>query len=348
VTNMAGPTPEERADLMAKSAGGRSLAGLRLVSLEEGATRGQRVLELRTAHGLEAEIAVDRGFDIAALRYRGLNIGWVGPTDHPATIDPEREAGFGLLRSFQGFLVTCGLDHHGLPECGPADHFQYPNRTTINYPLHGRVSGTPAILERRTIDFDAVQPEIMCVGLVRQVALFGEVLELRRVVRMPVFGSSLRIEDVVTNRGSTPARHGILYHLNIGYPLLDATSIIRGIDPSVAAAFNANPPRPDPLAVETFQLAAPADSQNAEVNLSNPKLGLELTIKYDAALLPSLGVWRAEQSGIYALGIEPHTNLGPATAPYALGNKDFLLPGERKSYVVEVDITSQSDDVIGY
>jgi len=345
---MATLTSVEQADLMAKSSGGRGLAALRLVTLEDGATRGQRVLELRTANGLEAEIAVDRGFDISALRYRGVNIGWVGPTDHPAAIDPESDGGLGLLRSFQGFLVTCGLDHHGLPVSGPADHFQYPNRTTAHYPLHGRVSGMSAILERRTIDFDAVEPEIVCAGIVRQSVLFGEVLELRRIVRMPIFGSSIRIEDSVTNRGSTPARHGILYHLNLGYPLLDATSIIGGVDPSVAATFNDNPPRHHPSAVETFQLTEPMDAQTAVLTLSNPRLGLELAITYDPAALPGLGLWRAEQSGIFALGIEPHTCLENAIAPYTLGNRDFLLPGEQKSYAIEVRLTSHYDDIIGY
>ncbi|MFM7009387.1 MAG: DUF4432 family protein [Betaproteobacteria bacterium] len=340
---MVRPTPEKREEILSKSFGGRGLANLRLVTLEDGPTRGQRVLEMRTAHGLEAEIAVDRGFDLAALRYRGINIGWVGPSDYPAAIDPEADAGLGLLRSFQGFLVTCGLDHHGLPAIGPADHFNYPNRKSVQYPLHGRISAIPAVLERREVDLEAPEPHIICVGLVRQVALFGEVLELRRVIRMPIFSSTIHIEDTVTNRGSTPVRHGILYHLNVGYPMLDTANILGGIEPLVATSFNNKPPIATPNVKETFQATAPTCVPDASITLANPALGLELAIKYDASSLPGLGLWRAEQSGIFALGIEPHSLLGSVEAPFTKENRDFLLPGERRNYSLEVILSSNDD-----
>jgi hypothetical protein len=331
---------KERQEILARSSGARALGGLRQVTLDDGPMRGQRLLELRNAQGLEAEIALDRGFDIAALRYRSVNIGWLGPSDFPAPVAVEADRDIGLLRSFEGFLVTCGLDHHGLPATGPADHFLYPHRTTVEYPLHGRIAAIPAIVEHRTVDLDSDAPMISCTGLVRQAVVFGEVLEMRRTIRMPLLGNRLEIEDIVTNRGSTPARHGILYHINFGYPFLDESLSVAGIDSETVNGWASAPPRPDPRAVETFELITAADPDGAGVCLTNrSRGGLSATLRYGGDRLSQLGIWQTNQSGLFALGLEPHTPLGPADQPYFEGSPDFLLPGESRRYQFSVEIS---------
>ncbi|WP_343527490.1 DUF4432 family protein [Sphingomonas sp.] len=336
---MAAWRPDEHAAILARSAGARGLGGLRQVTLDDGPTRGQRLLQLRNAQGLEAEIALDRGFDIAALRYRGTNLGWLGPSDYPAAAAVEDDRGLGLLRTFEGFLVTCGLDHHGLPAIGPADHFHYPNRSLVEYPLHGRIGTIPAVLIARDIDLDSDVPMIRCTAVVRQAVVFGEVLELRRTIRMPLLGNSIAIDDIVTNRGYTPARHGILYHINVGYPLLDETTLVSGVESQTISGWASSPPRPDPDAVESFEIVRTLDARSAGVQVSNPALGdLSLTIRYDDRALPSMGLWQTNQSGLFALGLEPHTPLGPADRPYRKGSPDFLEPGATRHYHVSVEV----------
>lgn len=333
----------QRADVLGKSFGARGLGDLRLVMLEEGPARGQRLLQMRTAMGLEADIAIDRGFDIAGLRFRGINVGWLGPA-HNAAPSSADDQGLGLLRAFDGFLVTCGLDHHGLPGVGPADHFNYPNRTDVVYPLHGRVNSIPALLEHRCIDLDSEEPSIRCVGLVRQSALFAEVLELRRTIELPLLGSTLIIDDQVTNRGSTPARHGMLYHMNLGYPLLDEATLVTGMESRTIDSWKAHPPSPSPDAVETFELVRPENSGKPEIVVSNPACdGLALRLRYDSAALPALGLWQTIQSGIFVLGIEPQTVLGPTSESYREGHSDFLMPGETRRYRIEVELSSGAE-----
>jgi len=48
--------------------------------------------------------------------------------------------------------------------------------------------------------------------------------------------------------------------------------------------------------------------------------------------LPGLGMWRAYQSGIFALGIEPHTAVGPPDQSYSVGHPDFLEAGAARSF----------------
>ena len=90
-----------------------AIAGVRLVTLGDGAERGVRVLEFRTGSGLDFDVMVDRCMDVGAVRYRGASIGWQSPTGFrsPWLHDPEGERGLGFLRSFTGFMNTCGLDH---------------------------------------------------------------------------------------------------------------------------------------------------------------------------------------------------------------------------------------------
>ena len=52
-------------------------------------------------------------------------------------------------------------------------------------------------------------------------AVFGEQLMLRRRIEADLGGVSLRISDTVTNVGATRCPHMLLYHCNIGFPVVD-------------------------------------------------------------------------------------------------------------------------------
>jgi len=56
---------------------------------------------------------------------------------------------------------------------------------------------------------------------VAQAAVFGEQLLLTRRIEADLGGTSLRIADTVTNTGPTPCPHMILYHCNVGFPVVD-------------------------------------------------------------------------------------------------------------------------------
>src|SRR5439155_8487030 len=193
-------------DIRKRTVDWRGIAEIRLVSIEDGPGRGQRVILARNATGLQFEVAVDRGFDLSALSWKGINLGWHGPNRMPfPPASTTEDGGRGMLRAFDGFLVTCGLDHFGVPKLAPADHFIYPHRPQAHYPFHGRIALQGAELGGYGLDMDAAEPMLWCEGIVRQTALFGEVLSLRRRIELPVFGTAIKLSDVVTNDGYTPA-----------------------------------------------------------------------------------------------------------------------------------------------
>jgi len=340
---MPAVAPRPRADFRRLTPDLRGLGNARLVSTEDGPGRGQRLLQLRNAAGVGMEIAVDRGFDIAALTLDGVNLGWNSPTALPRPGFPhDAEDGMGVLRALDGFLVTCGLDNYGLPATGSADHLAYPVRQRVHYPLHGRIAGQPARLVGYGLS-EGDRPVLWCEAEIRQTALFAEVLVLRRRIELDLFSARIALHDTVTNAGFRPARHGILYHFNVGYPLLDEASVPTGSLDALAGQWQAAPPIPADAAEELVDPVEPRADADGRVcaGLFNPVLrgGTTLSIRFDPTQLPGLALWRCWQSGIFALGIEPNSALdstaldyrGPATGP-------FLEAGESRRYDVTIEL----------
>ena len=127
------------------------------------------------------------------------------------------------LRSFSGLVVTAGLDHTLFTAEVDAAQYRYPFRKSVWNGLHGRIANIPARLlgygeEWRSPDTCTLWAE----GEVRQAAVFGEHLRLRRRIEADLGGNAIRLTDTVTNHGSDPTPHMLLYHINLGWPLVDA------------------------------------------------------------------------------------------------------------------------------
>ncbi len=316
---------------------GRGLADIRLVQLEDGPGRGQRLFLARNAIGIGFEIAPDRGFDISALTWRGLNIGWNSANGMPWP--PNRldaEEGVGFYRNLDGFLVTCGLDHIGAASIDPADHYIHKHRKKVFHPLHGRISVQRASVVGYGIDWETDTPVIWAEATVRQSSVFGENLVLSRRIEADVFGSGIRITDRVENRGFRPTPHAILYHVNFGYPFLDQGIQISGdLDAEFSSHFNAEDKSPRDDFVDYFEKVPLMEgSETATIALSNPGFsqGTGVELKFSRQALPGFGIWRAFQSGVYALALEP------MHGPEQVDNQN-LQPGEGSSYRLEIAVT---------
>ncbi len=323
----------------------RGLGEIRLVRLENGPGRGQRLLLARNAAGLAFEVAVDRAFDLCSLTYRGINLGWNSPVHcHAPSFAHDLEAGMGLLRHFDGLIVTCGLDHYGEPATGSAAHFEYPLRRTVHYPLHGRVSCQAATLIGYGLG-QAPDPMLWCEAEVRQATVFGEVLVLRRRIELQLFGRQIKQYDVVMNQGYRPTRHALLYHVNIGYPFLDQDAELVGGFGELRERFRALPPVPaDDLQEVDDHIADPESDRygRVTVGIRNPSLlgGISLRIVFNRAQLPQLHLWRCWQSGLYVMGIEPCTGLTPDSFEYrGEDTPHFLECGASRRYELTLDIS---------
>lgn len=333
------------------SASGQAF-GVQAITLEDGAERGLRCLDFRTGAGLRFRIVVDRAFDIASAEFEGVPLGWTSPTGlrHPGLHENADESGLGWLRSFSGLMVTAGLDHTLGPASEPADHYNYPGRSHVGFGLHGRVANLPGRLLGYGEVWDGDRCTLWCEGEVRQAAVFGENLQLVRRIEAVVGDTCLTIRDQVTNLGFSPTPHMLLYHINLGYPLLDAgAEYLAPVRHTIWAAHEdrletqgvgwriQSAPRAG-FGEQVFEHALAADNDgrvaSALVNrtLRNGR-GLGFVVETRQAEFPCQFQWQNFQEGLYALAIEPSTNHAPGRAfAHARDELIWLAHGETRSY----------------
>ena len=211
-----------RRDLAMHAGALSQFAGVRLMTLGDGVERGVRMLEFRTGSGLRFTVLADRAFDIADCEYRGAAIGWHSPAGfrHPGLHEYEGEGGLAWLRSFSGLLCTGGLDHILFMHSDDAAHYHYVHRKSVDSSIHGRISTIPGRLVAYGEEWRGDECVLFCEGVVQQSTVFGEDLHLIRRIEAPVGGTSFTLHDRVVNHGFYRTPHMMLYHINVGYPVL--------------------------------------------------------------------------------------------------------------------------------
>ncbi|WP_195760665.1 aldose 1-epimerase family protein [Agromyces kandeliae] len=289
-----------------------------LVSIEsstraDGPDAGTRRIRMVNAD-LEVDVLPDRGLDIGQVRVAGVPLAWVSPTGfRPGTVsDPS-----GWMRAFGGgLLTTCGLLSYGAPSEDEGER----------HPLHGTYSS----LQARVVRTDVVDGELVVEGLVREVRVFGEHLELRRRISSPIGSRAIRIDDRLVNAGSRAVEPMVLYHVNLGWPLVDEGTELRTPGGLVEArdeaaerglqSWSRFPASARAFPEQVFRHELPPSTPTAiEVVAAR---GLAVRIAFDTSVLPALFQWRvAEENGHVVLGVEP------ATAPTILGRADARARG---------------------
>lgn len=321
------------------------IAGVRLVTLGDGAGRGVRVLEFRTGSGFAFEVLVDRAFDIGHAERSGLPLTWHGAQGVTGPWYAEHE-GLGFLRGFAGgLLVTGGLDHTLFPTADRADQYGYPAQQEVRYGLHGRVSNLPARLLGYGEEWNGEKCTLWAEGEVTQAAMYGEKLTLRRRIEADLGGSSLRLRDEVTNVGFWPTPHMVLYHVNFGFPVVDEGSEVmlpgRDVRPLGSAPPGAWSRLSAPIPgagerVYEFTPQARADGW-ATAAILNHARGIGVAQRFRPGQLPHAFTWQQLDEGEYVVAIEPSTNrVAGRHDAKERGELIILAAGESRRYDLEL------------
>jgi hypothetical protein len=319
------------------------LAGIRLLEAGDGKARGCRMLDVWTGTGLRFQINAERALDISSCDFKGQPLAWRSPAGdvHPAFYEPQ---GLGWLRSFPGgLLATCGLDQFGSPSQADGAEFG----------LHGRISNSPASQVSYRAFWDGDEYKLEFTGEIWQAALFCENLVLRRKISTALGSNRIRIEDVVTNEGFQPAPHMLLYHFNLGFPLVsEQTRLQLQAEETLPRDTTAQSglaewdrfQAPTPGYSEQVFIHKPVTAENGltTVELRNPHLGLGLRWTYQTAELPYLMEWKMMGEGAYVVGIEPANcnGLGGRAATRESSQLPMLAPGESRKYHMDVEVIS--------
>ncbi len=321
------------------------LGGIETSVLDNGAGRGVRIAWVNTGSPLRFKVVLDRAMDIVDAFYGPYSLAWLS---HAGVTMPDPSANQGLewLRTFGGGLMTtCGLSHVGPPEVDASG----------KRGLHGLASNLPAELTSIEQPDPALGKTRMSLsGVIRESSIFGPHLELRRTLSCELGQSTLHVQDHVINRGNQSVPHMILYHCNLGYPLVDEGAELiwtgetrsrgRAQDDALFNGTNDYRHCPAPLADhagtgEACGLIRPAAdaSGRSRTGVRNPALGLDLQIEFDPRQLPCLTSWQHWGRGEYVTGLEPGTHypVGQGVARQA-GDLILLEPGESRSYELTI------------
>jgi hypothetical protein len=331
-----------KTELLARVGHIDQLAGVRLLEAQDGKARGCRLLDVWTGTGLRFQVNAERALDISSCDYKGIPLSWRSPAGdvHPMYYEPR---GTGWLRSFPGgLLTTCGLDQFGLP-C---------EDNGTEFGLHGRISNTPASQVNYRTYWAGDDYKLVISAETRQASLFGENLVLKRQISTALGSNRIRIEDIITNEGFEPAPHMLLYHFNLGFPLISENAHLylntEGTFPRDEAAQSGMD------AWDRFQLPTqgyqeqvfihrPETDENGftSVALSNPQMEIGLRWSYKTANLPYLMEWKMMGEGAYVVGVEPANcdGLGGRVATRELGKLPMLEPGESRDYHIDLEVS---------
>lgn len=295
------------------------IAGIREAKLLRGRGEDVQIAEFYNAAGLRFTVVPDCGMDIYDLSYKGVNLsfqsknGLVSPQAFNAINGefPEQWPA--------GALATCGLGNVG----GQASKGG-------NFPTHGRISHIPAKTFAAVADWDGEEYTLKAEGEVHQTKLFGRHLSLKRTVETGLNDKCLRIRDVITNYEATDEPYMLLYHINFGYPLLQADSQVATTKSRIEVLSkklgdHTTVSAPIDGADEELYLHRMQDKRAVAV-LYNKRLGLGVYVAYDTDTLPNMLEWKSMRSHDYALGLEPCNTCGLNRDAAAEQGKIAVLP----------------------
>lgn len=301
---------------------------VRRFRLSGGREEGLECIDVQAGSGLSFTVVSGHGMSIQACRYRGINLTYLpfGGSSGPGMTWQMEEYFEG------GLMFTCGLDN-----TGPANG---------SYGLHGLVRRLPAqnvTVSRRFVEGGQ---EVEIKGQVIQSGLAVPSLVLERRIRCGDLIPEIWIHDRIFNASGIPAGWMIMYHFNIGWPLLSpkARLHIPGIsikpknetaarDLDTCLRVLGPQPRWQP---QVFFHTLDPEADRARIAIENHEAGIGAAITVNPGQLPYLTQWRDFREGEYVLGLEPCNVLPLGRSRTEAQNRlPVLEPGEER----QMDLT---------
>jgi len=269
--------------------------------LQNGKGDGMHFLYIRNGLGLEVWVSLDRCGDISRVTFKGDNMGYFSPCGYvaPHYFDDK---GKGFLKSFTiGFFTTCGLSAVGSPCVDEGEELG----------LHGTVSSIPSEL----CGIDERNEGLIIKLKIRDAVLFGRKLVMNREYRFSYTENSIELNDTVVNEADTTTPYMILYHCNMGYPLLSENSIViipynsfcardKQAEKSIQTALLMEKPQAQYKECCYYYDVKEKDKK-AKVGIFNGMIEKGLVMEYNKETLPCFTEWKMMGKIDYVLGLEP-------------------------------------------
>ena len=265
----------------------QQIASVRRYQLKGGREDGINVIDCDNGK-IRFLLNESKALDMMQLYHEGQNVSFL--SKNAFTLEQSN-----FLNRFEGGMIyTCGIDSLGRRE---------------GFEMHGTLHNQKAEVVRAECSEDGITVE----AIIRNTELFGKNLVFKRKVFCEIGASEVTVSDTLINEGFTEQEYCLLYHVNLGYPMLDEGCKIEA-NIKAAAPANAVAEQNKQFMLE-IEKAQPAKQENCyyltleepKVSLINSKIKKKFTIEYSKKTLPYFLQWKSMASGDYALGLEPCT-----------------------------------------
>ncbi|MCR4719983.1 MAG: aldose 1-epimerase family protein [Firmicutes bacterium] len=269
--------------------------------LTGGKADGMRILRVKNGKGLDFEISLDRCADIVTLSLNGTNLGYMSACGY---VNPKyyQPTGIDFLKSFSaGFFTTCGLTAVGSPCTDDGEEL----------PLHGTISNTPS--ERYSVA--ETEENIIVKATVRDASIFSHQLLLMRTYTISKTENKITLSDTVKNIGSKKSPVMLLYHCNMGYPLLSENAeVVIPSDTVIPRNEHAKEDIENSRKMEKpqngyrescYYYDIKAKNGIGKCGIFNPDIEKGVVIGFDKKTLDYFTEWKMMGEYDYVLGLEP-------------------------------------------
>ena len=320
-------------------------------TLHGGLSEGVDLIEIDNGQ-MRLLVIPTRGMGIWRAETRdGKALGWNSPVRgpvHPSFVPIHDPSGLGWLEGFDELVVRCGLESNGVPE--------FSEQGRLTYPLHGRIANRPA--HRVEVTVNDEDRTITLRGIVEETRFHFQKLRLEATLTTRFDSTSFTISDRIENFGGTVAKMQMLYHMNVGEPLLGSgaqlVAPIREVTLSDATTggtkdWNHYGGAVAGAAEQCYFIELLGDENGQTRVLLRNADGTEGTaLGMNTNQLPCFTLWKntvASADG-YVTGLEPATNYPNCRSVEAeAGRLISLEPSETWSADLTVDWLTNADEV---
>ena len=327
------------------------VCGTKRYQLTDGKSAGVEAVDLYNRAGVGLTVLPGRGMDLHRMTYKGINLSYLSKTGiaSPAYYESDE---FNWLRNFYaGMLTTCGLRNAGVP-CEENGRVAPPSHQG----LHGRIANTGAENVCVSEEWQGEDYLLTVSGRLKESMLHEENYRLDRTVTMRLDQRGVDITDRIYNDTFYEWPLMVLYHFNVGYPLLDEGALFfmddSAVEPNTGFAeerldnhIHIEPPQHAMEEQLFFHTPKNGEGGLCRCGVINEKLNLALIIRYDAEVLPYFAQWKMMGEQEYVLGLEPGN-----CRPIGLHSQrklklEMLPPGGMKDVRLSLEIIDTPQEI---
>ena len=324
----------------------QQVAYVRPMTFSEGRSSGLKAYEVKNGC-MTYQVLADKCLDVSGLSYRGINMTFLSKPGLQGRGHYDTNGEEAIRSSMGGLFFTSGLENI----CAPC------TIDGTDYPMHGRIRTTPGEHLRGDARWAEDGYRLTVAGEMREAALFGENMVLRREIST-VYGSrTITVTDEIENESYREEPLMLLYHINMGYPFLDENTRLYIPTRGVAARDRDG----EGHEKEYDRMDAPRDNEpeyvfihdlkqdeagETEILAVNRPLGLGLRLSYNMKYLPYFMEWKSTASGDYVIGLEP-SNSSVYGRPYheERGSVHKLAPFAREKNELRFTILDGGEEI---